>query len=156
LVCIGTRNAIDFGKLLATKTGRPGPSDAELRSIRQPRHAERVGMLPLLPGVAQWLDDIRARGLRCAIASCSERGWIEPHLERLEVAPHCEVLVTRERPAWGSPPKPAPDLYLRACDALGVTPAATLAVEDSHNGVLAAKAAGLHCLAVPNRLTAQS
>jgi putative hydrolase of the HAD superfamily len=156
LICIGTRNAIDFGELLAAKTGRPGPSDAQLRAIRQPRHVEHVGMLPLLPGVAQWLDDIRARGLRCAIASSSERGWIEPHLERLEVAHHFEVLVTWEGPACGFPPKPAPDLYLRACDALGVAPAATLAIEDSHKGVVAAKAAGLHCLAVPNRLTAQS
>jgi HAD superfamily hydrolase (TIGR01509 family) len=156
LVCIGTRNAIDWGELLAAKTGRAGPSDAELRAAKQPRHAEVVAALPLLPGVGRWLADIAAHGLRCAIASSSERVWIEPHLDRLEVAHHFEVLVTWEGPECGFPPKPAPDLYRRACEALAVTPTATLAIEDSRNGVLAAKAAGLRCLAVPNRLTAQS
>jgi beta-phosphoglucomutase-like phosphatase (HAD superfamily) len=52
------------------------------------------------------------------------------------------------------PGKPAPDVYLRACDALGVEPRNALAVEDSPNGVTAAKAAGLRCVAVPNRITA--
>ena len=46
-------------------------------------------------------------------------------------------------------PKPAPDLYLLACERLGVDPSDAIAVEDSATGVLAAKAAGLACIAVP-------
>ena len=51
------------------------------------------------------------------------------------------------------PPKPAPDVYIRACEALGVAPREAVAVEDSPNGVAAAKAAGLWCVAVPNGIT---
>jgi beta-phosphoglucomutase-like phosphatase (HAD superfamily) len=52
------------------------------------------------------------------------------------------------------PAKPAPDLYLRACAALGVEPAEAIAFEDSPNGIAAAKAAGLWCVAVPHEITA--
>jgi beta-phosphoglucomutase-like phosphatase (HAD superfamily) len=45
--------------------------------------------------------------------------------------------------------KPAPDVYLRACDALGVPTATSVAVEDSTNGLRAARAAGLHVIAIP-------
>lgn len=67
--------------------------------------------------------------------------------------PAFEAIATWE-PACGHAPKPAPDVYLGACAALGIAPAAALAVEDSPNGVLAAKAAGMWCVAVPNRVTA--
>ena len=50
--------------------------------------------------------------------------------------------------------KPAPDTYLAACAALEVDPSRALALEDSPNGIAAAKAAGLHCITVPNPLTA--
>jgi beta-phosphoglucomutase-like phosphatase (HAD superfamily) len=46
--------------------------------------------------------------------------------------------------------KPAPDVYLEAARRLGVEPGACTAVEDSHNGIRAAKAAGMRCLAIPN------
>ena len=49
--------------------------------------------------------------------------------------------------------KPAPDLYLRATEALGVAPCEAVAIEDSPNGVTAAKAAGLLCVAVPGPMT---
>jgi len=49
--------------------------------------------------------------------------------------------------------KPAPDLYLAACAGLGVRPDEALAFEDSRNGMLAAQAAGMRCVVVPNELT---
>jgi beta-phosphoglucomutase-like phosphatase (HAD superfamily) len=47
--------------------------------------------------------------------------------------------------------KPAPDVYLEAARRLGVDPASAAAIEDSHNGILAAKAAGMRVIAIPNR-----
>ena len=156
VVCVGTRYAVDWGELLAAKTGRAGPSDAELRAHREPRRTDAVRDLPLLPGVVEWLHAAGRRGLRCAIASSSGRSWIDPHLDRLGVAHHFEVISSWDGPECGFPPKPAPDLYLRACTALGVEPGDALAVEDSPNGVHAATAAGMRCVAVPNRVTASS
>jgi beta-phosphoglucomutase-like phosphatase (HAD superfamily) len=47
-------------------------------------------------------------------------------------------------------PKPAPDVYLRACELLGVAPASAVALEDSQTGVDAARSAGLHVIGVPS------
>ena len=49
--------------------------------------------------------------------------------------------------------KPAPDLYLAVCECLGVDPAEAVALEDSANGIAAAKAAGMRCVAIPNPMT---
>jgi beta-phosphoglucomutase-like phosphatase (HAD superfamily) len=57
------------------------------------------------------------------------------------------VTVSSEEVARG---KPAPDVYLEAVARLGVDPAACVAIEDSHNGIRAAKAAGMRCVAIPN------
>jgi putative hydrolase of the HAD superfamily len=51
--------------------------------------------------------------------------------------------------------KPAPDLYLSVCECLGVAPTEAIALEDSANGIAAAKAAGLRCVAIPNPMTAE-
>ena len=84
------------------------------------------------------------------IASNSSRRWVAGHLERLGLdgwaCVRCREDVARA--------KPAPDLYLSAVECLEVAPWEALAVEDSGAGVMAAKAAGLACVAVPSALTA--
>ena len=104
------------------------------------------------PGVRDYLDAARRLGLGLAVASSSSRRWVAGHLERLGLADRFDVLrcaedVTRV--------KPHPDLYVAALKALGAAPVAAIALEDSPNGVLAAKRAGLFCVAVPNPLTAK-
>jgi beta-phosphoglucomutase-like phosphatase (HAD superfamily) len=68
-------------------------------------------------------------------------------LELLGVAHLFAATVSSEEVARG---KPAPDVYLEATRRLGVDPARAAAVEDSHNGILSAKAAGMRVLAIPN------
>jgi beta-phosphoglucomutase-like phosphatase (HAD superfamily) len=81
------------------------------------------------------------------VASSSNRELIELVLELLGVAHLFAALVSSEEVARG---KPAPDVYLEAARRLGVESAQAAAVEDSHNGILAAKAAGMCVLAIPN------
>jgi beta-phosphoglucomutase-like phosphatase (HAD superfamily) len=73
------------------------------------------------------------------------------HLERLEEAVGWDAICTAD----GDPAraKPSPTLYLEALDALDVAASEAVAFEDSPNGVLAAKAAGVFCVAVPNEVT---
>ena len=85
-----------------------------------------------------------------AIASSSSTGWVEHWLDRLGIRDRFEQVHGRDRVGRL---KPAPDLFLRAAESLDVTPAACLASEDSPNGVLAARAAGMRCVAVPNSVT---
>jgi HAD superfamily hydrolase (TIGR01509 family) len=105
----------------------------------------------LRPGIEEYLAASRRHGLRRAIVSSSSRHWVDSHLRRLEQALGWDAICTAD----GDPAraKPAPTLYLEALDALGVAPGEAIAFEDSPNGVLAAKKAGVFCVAVPNEVT---
>jgi HAD superfamily hydrolase (TIGR01509 family) len=103
-----------------------------------------------LPGVLNLLDAARAAHLQLAIASSSPREWVEGHLTRLGLLSRFEALRCREDV---KKTKPEPDLYLSALEALRVSPKEACVFEDSPNGVLAARRAGIPVIAVPNLLT---
>jgi HAD superfamily hydrolase (TIGR01509 family) len=105
---------------------------------------------PVRPGVAEWLTEAKARGLPLGVASSSSLLYVVRHLRRIDVYRHFDAVAC---PEGDVAPKPAPDLYVKACAALAVRPAEALAVEDSPVGIAAAKAAGLYCVATPNRVT---
>jgi sugar-phosphatase len=104
-----------------------------------------------MDGVLAALAAVRDAGLRCAVASSSPTSLITAVIERLDVAAHVDVVCSAEDEAHG---KPAPDVYLRAASLLGVDPSASLAVEDSINGMLAARAAGMRVVVIPDAVTA--
>lgn len=97
-------------------------------------------------GAAHALEFFRARGLRVALASSSAYRLIGAVTERLGIAEEFEVVYSAEEEEYG---KPHPGVYLSTARRLGVAPAECLAIEDSFNGVLAAKAARMKCVAVP-------
>jgi HAD superfamily hydrolase (TIGR01509 family) len=93
---------------------------------------------------------VRRAGLLCAVASSSPPELISAVLDRLDIRERVEVVCSAVDDAHG---KPAPDIYLRTAAELGVPPPSCLAIEDSLNGVLSARAAGMHCVAVPDAVT---
>lgn len=103
-----------------------------------------------LPGVLDYLEAAQAMGLGLAVASSSRRAWVEGHLERLGLLGYFQVIRTKEDVTLT---KPDPALFLRAAEGLGVLPQETIVLEDSLNGVRAAKAAGAFTVAIPNTLT---
>jgi HAD superfamily hydrolase (TIGR01509 family) len=146
---IGTSGSIDMHAWLIDRADRP----VDLDVMNEARRAHRDELLAreiARPGVLAWLDQADATGLALAIASSSPADWVDEHLGRLRLRERFAFVVT----AGGKlRAKPAPDTYLDACARLGVAPRQALAVEDSPNGIAAAKAAGLHCVAVPNDIT---
>jgi HAD superfamily hydrolase (TIGR01509 family) len=102
--------------------------------------------LPLIAGAAEAVERLAARW-PLGIASSSNRELIDLVLELSGLGRFFKATVSSEEVARG---KPAPDVYLEAARRLGVTPEQSVAIEDSHNGILAAKAAGLRVLAIPN------
>ncbi len=96
---------------------------------------------------------LRAGGMRLAIASSSTPRVIDALIIALGLDGVFAVRVSGEDPAVRHS-KPAPDVYLLAAERLQLPPAACLAIEDSAPGVVAAKAAGMTCVAVPNQWTA--
>jgi HAD superfamily hydrolase (TIGR01509 family) len=118
---------------------------------RRRAHHERLLAEAALPGVHDFVLTAHRAGVRLAVASSSTFEWVSTHLERLALLDYFDVIVNCE---GGIPAKPAPDVYEAAVVALEADPSQAIAFEDSPNGVAAAKAAGLMCVAVPNRMTA--
>jgi len=103
--------------------------------------------IPLKPGAREILDHVSALGCPVGLATSAQRAPALATLGRLHILRHFHVVVTREDVERT---KPAPDLFLLACQALSVPPGETLAIEDSINGVLAALAAGMPTVMVPD------
>jgi HAD superfamily hydrolase (TIGR01509 family) len=103
-----------------------------------------------MPGVRELIEESRGKALSLAIASSSEHAWVDDHLMRLGLLQSFDVIICADDVRLT---KPAPDLYLRALQELGISPSETIALEDSEHGVNAARAAGLFCIAVPNAIT---
>jgi HAD superfamily hydrolase (TIGR01509 family) len=146
---VGTSRGLDLVAMLQERATRAVDVDA-MHATRRARRDELLAGEVLMPGVEQWLEDARRAGLAIAIASSSKAEWVHGNLTRLGVRDRFGHVSCRDEDV---PPKPAPDVYLRACAALEVAPHEALAVEDSPNGIAAAKRAGLRCIAVPNRIT---
>jgi HAD superfamily hydrolase (TIGR01509 family) len=124
--------------------------EQELKALEVLYYQEATALQQLLPGVIDYLLAARQLGLKTAVASSSTRKWVMDHLNRFGIGGHFDAIVCREDVKRT---KPDPDLYLTALQRLDVSPAEAIAFEDSTNGVLAAKAAGLFCVVVPNLMT---
>jgi HAD superfamily hydrolase (TIGR01509 family) len=135
---------------LERQLGRPIDRQAEAPGRRQ-RELEMILSQPVLPGVRETLQAAHRRGLPCAVASSSSCDWVEGHLKRLDLFDDFVAIKTIEDVARS---KPAPDLFLAALNNLQVEPQEAIVFEDSPNGILAAKRAGIFCVTVPNGLTA--
>lgn len=129
--------------------GRTLDRDA-LREKRRTRFLALVAEQSIRPGVLDTIAEAQKLGLRLGVASSSSRDWVEGYLQSLGLRKYFEAVFTRNDVMRV---KPDPTLYQLTVTALGVSPAAAVAIEDSRNGMLAAKAAGLKCLVVPNEVT---
>lgn len=105
---------------------------------------------PILPGVLDFIIEAKTARRKLAIASSSPRSWVIGHLSQLELTQYFNIILTSEDVINV---KPAPDLYLLALSKLELTPSEAIVFEDSPNGILAANAAGIMCIAVPNEIT---
>ena len=118
---------------------------------RLERELELIAVQPVMSGVIEYLQAGRRLGLKQAIASSSSCKWVQGHLERLKLSDYFDAVVSSDDVRRT---KPDPELYRTACEWLEVQPPEAVAFEDSLHGLLAAKAAGLHCVVVPTELTA--
>lgn len=117
---------------------------------RQERETELVLAQPVLPGVEALLEAAQERGLLLAVASSSPRHWVEGHLRRLGLRGYFQIVKTSDDVQHT---KPDPELYRTALSELGLQPEEAIVFEDSPNGILAARRAGIFVVCVPNALT---
>jgi HAD superfamily hydrolase (TIGR01509 family) len=147
---IGTTDAAydpldDLEALLVGELDRSG-----LQALQKQRNAELIATQPVRPGVVEYLHGARRLGLKTGMASSSPCSWITGHLSRLGLLGYFDCLQGRDD-VYRS--KPDPELYLNVLDKLGVSNSEAIVFEDSPNGILAARRAGIFTVAVPNQIT---
>ena len=139
-------SSIEWSRYMSDELGVPlSPQEVSAEVVRRVEERYRRE-LPLLPGAVDAVRRLAARW-PLGLASSSNRPIIDLVLELAGIAELFPVTVSSEEVDKG---KPAPDVYLEAASRLGVEPGRTAAIEDSTNGLLAARAAGLGVIAIPN------
>jgi len=131
------------------------PADADRPVLEQRFEEVKTNLIlnqTILPGVKDLLDSARTQGIALGVASNSTHAHVDGHLSRLGLSEYFSATTCREDVV---DPKPAPDVYLLACERLGVAPATAVAFEDSVPGHVAAHRAGMSVVVVPNPSTRQ-
>jgi HAD superfamily hydrolase (TIGR01509 family) len=117
---------------------------------RRTRYLSLVESSPLMAGVVDYMVGAKAMGLKLGVASNSSREWVVGHLTTRDLIRYVGAIRCRDDVTTV---KPDPELFLSAAAALGIAPAQCVVIEDSANGVKAAKRAGMYCVVVLNSMT---
>lgn len=146
-VCIG-RNMTDTKALFYEFYGEAYDYDRFRKQASAWFHSyiERNG-IPVKKGVGELLAFLHRRGYRIGLASSTSRPSVEEHLARAGIREYFQSLTTGDMVEHS---KPRPDIYLMACESLGVAPTQAMAIEDSPNGIRAAYSAGMVPVMVPD------
>lgn len=120
-----------------------------IREVRRRLVAERLEKYGLekKPGIDEILDYLHDQGIKRAVATATPLELTSQHLEKIGVKDKFDKIVSAKQVAHG---KPAPDVYLYACEQIGEKPCDCIAVEDSPNGIKSAYAAGCRPVMVPD------
>ena len=140
-------SSLEWSRYMHEVIGLPEPPEEISREVVERMAKLYREHLPVVPGAREAVERLAARW-PLGLASSSNRELIDLALELLGVKHLFKATVSSEEVARG---KPAPDVYLEAARRLGVAPTHAAAIEDSENGIRAAKAAGIRVIAIPNR-----
>jgi HAD superfamily hydrolase (TIGR01509 family) len=138
-------NTREWAEFLSRELGTGLDPDATARVVIDRMRGKYREQLPLLSHARETVQHIGARW-PLALASSSPRELIDAVLDASGLARYFPAVVSADEVERG---KPEPDVYLQACDGLGMDPHRCVAIEDSTNGLRAAAAAGLRVIAIP-------
>ncbi len=147
LQCIG-RNAADTRAYVLENMGEDFPYDAFRTRVSEwfwEEIAEKG--LPIKPGVYELLEYLKEQGFGIGLASSTRRESVEAHLKEAGIEAYFSALVTGDMVTHS---KPEPEIFLLACEKLGVEPCEAYAIEDSPNGIRSAYSAGMKPVMVPD------
>jgi HAD superfamily hydrolase (TIGR01509 family) len=148
LLDLGTHGMTDLVAELEELIGQPVDREA-IRLEQREQHVKLVEQEKLRPGILALLKAGKDAGLPMAVASSSDRNWVERWLGHHHIREYFSCVRSRDDVRRV---KPDPELFLSAAECLGVAPAECVVLEDSPNGMRAAAAAGIRCIAVPTKL----
>ena len=147
--CIGVTTEVTRAILLETYRDIDLVDRFREQSVALVRSKIDSGLLELKPGVRELLDFLRAKGCHIAIASSTRTDIVEKELADAGLIGYFSAVVGGDRAQRS---KPNPDIFLKAAELLGEKPENCVVIEDSFNGIRAAKAAGMTAIMVPDQL----
>jgi beta-phosphoglucomutase len=132
--------------LMSSERGLPKGLHRLIDEVKQ-QYTQELVYIHCRPQFTQQfaLSRLKSMGYRMAVCSNSIRATVEMMLSRADLLSHLEFYLSNQDVAR---PKPAPDIYRAAIERMGLRPSECLVVEDNHNGVEAARAAGAHVFQV--------
>lgn len=145
--CIGV-NAVETKQIFMDAYGENFPYDAYIKEVSQIFHAKTDhGELPVKPGVEELLKYLKQEGYIVGLASSTREASVRQELTDAGLISYFQELTCGDMLKAS---KPKPDIYLMACEKLGVAPEDAIAIEDSYNGIRAAYSAGMRPIMVPD------
>ena len=151
LACTGT-TMVRTREIMLNLYGADFPYDEYARESSAIFHSRYDGgRLPMKPGVKELLTFLKERGKKIALASSTRQQVVTDELRDAGIIEYFDRIICGD---MVSRSKPAPDIFLKACEELNVSPSNSYAIEDSYNGIRAAHAGGLHPIMVPDLLPA--
>jgi HAD superfamily hydrolase (TIGR01509 family) len=151
LACTGT-NAAMTRQIMLDAYGEDFPYDEYAHEASRMYH-ERYdgGRLPMKSGVREILDFLKGSGKKIALASSTKKQKVITQLEDAGILNYFDEIITGDMVEKS---KPEPDIFLLACEKIGVIPEHAYAIEDSYNGIRSAYRGGLRPIMVPDLLPA--
>lgn len=151
LACTGT-TMVRTREIMLNMYGADFPYDEYARESSAIFHSRYDGgRLPMKPGVKELLTFLKERGKKIALASSTRQQVVTDELRDAGIIEYFDRIICGD---MVSRSKPAPDIFLKACEELNISPSDSYAIEDSYNGIRAAHAGGLHPIMVPDLLPA--
>lgn len=151
LACTGT-TMVRTREIMLNLYGADFPYDEYAKESSAIFHSRYDGgRLPMKPGVKELLSFLKEHGKKIALASSTRQQVVTDELRDAGIIGYFDRIICGD---MVSRSKPAPDIFLKACKELNVSPSDSYAIEDSYNGIRAAHAGGLHPIMVPDLLPA--
>ncbi len=151
LACTGT-NMQKTKEIMLNAYGEDFPYDRYAKEASTMYHEKYDGgRLPMKSGVVELLSFLKKNGKKIALASSTRKETVINQLRDANILDYFDEVVTGDMVTKS---KPEPDIYLLACEKVGVTPKSAYAIEDSYNGIRSAYRGGLRPIMVPDLLQA--
>lgn len=147
--CIGVTTEITRAILVETYRDEELVDRFRKRTVSMFREKYDAGLLGMKTGVKELLQYLKSRGTRTAIASSTASGIVERELTEAGIREYFSCVIGGDLVRRS---KPNPDIFLKAAETLGEDPSNCVVIEDSFNGIRAAKAAGMTAVMVPDQL----
>ncbi len=146
-MCLGT-NAAETKRIALEFYGKDFPYDEYKKEMSDLYHLRYDnGRLPMKAGIKELLIFLKDNGIKIALASSTRSVVVNNQLRDAGILPYFDKIVCGD---MVSRSKPAPDIFLKACEELCVAPQNAIGIEDSYNGIRSVHSAGMRPIMVPD------